>query len=69
MEPSPYPRLLYRDGTTERVWNLHDVDFLTVHSADEEREAIAMGWRRSPAPDAPEIPIRRGPGRPRKTEL
>ena len=48
-----YPTMLYRPGTTLRVWNAHDVDTLLVHSPEEETEAKRAGWSNSPVPRDP----------------
>ena len=74
-----YPRLLYRPGSTMRVWNAHNVDLLTVHDRIEEDAAAADGWHRRPdqhpldhdgdgrlGGSLPDAPKRRG--RPRKVK-
>jgi hypothetical protein len=43
--------MLFRPGTSLRVWNAHDVDTLVVDDEQEEREALSQGWKRHPAPD------------------
>lgn len=43
-----HPRMLYRPGTTLRVWNMYDIDYLIVDSPEEEREALRKGWTRLP---------------------
>lgn len=47
-----HPRMLYRPGTTLRVWNMYDIDYLIVDSSEEERAAIAKGWTRLPGEKA-----------------
>lgn len=46
---SSYPRMLYRPGTSLRVWNAHDVDTLIVHDEHEQKSALANGWHMNPA--------------------
>lgn len=48
---SDYPRILYRDGTSRKVWGVN-VDSRTVETAEEEKAARAEGWRGSPMPEA-----------------
>lgn len=43
-----YPTMLYRPGSTLRVWDAHDVDTLLVHSEEEAAEAKRAGWSESP---------------------
>jgi hypothetical protein len=45
-----YPKMLFRPGSTLRVWNAHDVDTLIVDDAAAELEAKRQGWSESPAP-------------------
>jgi hypothetical protein len=40
--------MLYRPGTTLRVWNAHDVDTKIVHDEAEELQAMDEGWDRKP---------------------
>lgn len=48
-----YPMMLYRPGSSLRVWNAHDVDTLLVHSEEEEATAKRQGWRNRPGHNDP----------------
>lgn len=45
--------MLFRPGSTLRVWDAHDVDTLIVSSEPEEIEAKRSGWSESPVPRDP----------------
>lgn len=45
-----YPRMLFRPGTTLRVWDAHDVDTLIVKDEDEHLAALDDGWNETPEP-------------------
>lgn len=48
-----YPRMLYRPGTSLRVWDAHDVDTMIVGDEDEHLAALERGWSESPVPRDP----------------
>jgi hypothetical protein len=42
-----FPKAIYRDGGEDLVWGL-PIETSAVGSEDEEREALALGWRLHP---------------------
>lgn len=50
MEGSEYPKAIYRDGGAELVWG-QPIMTSAANSPEEEKAAIAGGWRLSPVAD------------------
>jgi hypothetical protein len=46
-EGAEYPKAAYKDGGADLIWG-NPVQTRTVHSGDEEKEALAQGWRLHP---------------------
>lgn len=42
-----WPKALYRDGGAELIWGL-PVQTIVAHSVEDEKEALAKGWRLHP---------------------
>lgn len=75
-----YPKAVYRRavasqdhkvlGEPIKVQGKYEVETATVHSADEELQALEQGWALTPADADPAVTIepKRGPGRPPKVD-
>jgi hypothetical protein len=46
-EGSEYPKAAYKDGGADLIWG-NPVQTRTLHSAEDETEALASGWRLHP---------------------
>lgn len=46
-----YPKAIYRDGGTDLVWG-EPIQTSAANSADEEKKALADGWRLHPSKPA-----------------
>lgn len=46
-EGSEYPKAAYQDGGAELIWG-NPVQTRILHDAEEEKEALAGGWRLHP---------------------
>ena len=65
---SEYPKMLYRPGSSTRVWNQYDVDLRTVADTAEHEAAMGEGWSEHPADAAPDEVKPKRRGRPRKDQ-
>lgn len=52
-EGAEYPKAAYKDGGADLIWD-EPVRTRIVHSADEEKEALAQGWRLHPLKPRPD---------------
>lgn len=52
MDGDEYPKAMYRSGGDQLIWG-RPVQTIAVHSAEEQGEFVADGWRLHPAEPSP----------------